>query len=196
MSRRCLHYRAGMLPSSKHDIIAVAPLSPCVRRAEAGAEAVTPACQLAAQLVAAWGELRQLEALLASLRATIAAGPAQPPLASVLRAPTFLATLTEVLPVTTNKQAHPEINKQHPRGPLLHFTRVRACTAFSGTCYMSNRLREAPKPASRSWGRCRQGRHLRWSALWRRGCRRCWMGMPRALSWARCGYFTAHAPSP
>ena len=91
--------------------------------------------------MAAWGELRQLEALLASLRATIAAGPAQPPLASVLRAPTFLATLTEVLPAVTNKQAHPEINKRHPRGPLLHFTQVRARTAFTGTCCMSNRLR-------------------------------------------------------
>ena len=58
-----------------------------------------PACRLAAQLVAAWGELRQLEALLVSLRAALAAEPAQKPLAPVLAAPAFLATLAEVLSV-------------------------------------------------------------------------------------------------
>jgi hypothetical protein len=47
--------------------------------------------------VSAWGELRQLEALLASLRTAVVAGPPHTPLASVLDAPAVLATLAEVL---------------------------------------------------------------------------------------------------
>lgn len=177
--KRCLQVdivsitRASKLHSSDHDITVLEPLSLPVcgagADAGAGAEAVTPACRLAAQLVAAWGELRQLEALLASLRATIAAGPAQPPLASVLRAPAFLANLTEVLAVTLLKGWTRPIKQQFLEA-FLRCNSMQPGAALSGVRCTSSSFDPS---GHRSWGRCRQGRHLRWCASWRRGCRHC-----------------------
>jgi hypothetical protein len=107
--------------------------------------AVTPACQLAEQLVAAWGELRQLEALLASLRATIAAGPAQPPLASILCARAFLATLAKVLAVTMSNLIH-DFSLSASLGPSLE----QGTRGYSIVKHMLHANHAHSKPGRRS----------------------------------------------